>query len=99
MTTTSTSTLKNPVSLAEHYAQIAEDAAKRKRTLIGICPHCRGNVVRITVPPGKQVHAQCLQCSRDLCCPAIRGTDLSAKDQKTGSKPRKQLNPRGKPRR
>ena len=97
-TTTSKSTQETPVTLAKHYAQMAANAAQRQQTLIGTCPHCRGNLVRITIPPANQAHAQCLQCSRDLCCPSIRATALSAKDQKTGNKPRMPRNPRGRPR-
>ena len=74
MTTNATGTRSTPDELAEHYSQVAKEAAKRQRTMLGTCPRCQGNVIRITIPPAKQAHAKCMQCSRDLCCPAIRST-------------------------
>ena len=58
-----------PLTSAEQYRQLAHRGAMRNQTLLGKCPRCGGNIVRVTGAPGVAQHAQCLQCSRDFCCP------------------------------
>ena len=60
-----------PLNSPEHYRRLAHAGNTRQRTNLGTCPHCGGNVIRVTLPPLAQPHAHCLQCARDMCCPPI----------------------------
>lgn len=69
------SDIENPCHrTADYYRRLAGAADNQQRTLLGNCPHCQGNVVRVTLPPNSEAHARCLQCARDLCCPPINQT-------------------------
>ena len=75
-TPTTTQVQRPPPEVAEYYRRLARGANGRQRTMLGTCPHCRGNVVRAVLPPNAEPHAQCLHCGRDLCCPPISVEDL-----------------------
>ena len=78
------------------FGNLAESAAESRHTILGICPHCSGNVVRVTTPPNAEHHAKCLQCARDICCPAINLPAAPKPPIGSNSRPARQTSPVGR---
>ena len=77
------------------FADLAEQAARSRHTLLGTCPHCSGNVVLRTMQPKSENHANCLQCARDLCCPAINLPNVATPRIGSDNTRRQRTSPRG----
>ena len=75
------------------FADLAKRAARSRHTILGTCPHCSGNVVLNTMQPKSDNHAKCLQCARDLCCPAIILPSAATPRRGSDSTPRQRTSP------
>ena len=85
-TATAINALRPPDPTAERFSRLTKAAAGLNHTILGPCPRCGGNVVRVTLPPNREHHAQCMHCARDICCPTII---LPASNTKAGNASRK----------
>ena len=59
-------TVINP-QFSQNHIKLAQAS---RHILLGICAYCGGNVKRVKHIGETTEHAECMHCSKDLCCPS-----------------------------